>query len=377
MNLKSQQPEFDALRAKSNAPEVFINGRFLSQALTGVQRYSAELVKAADELIAAGDVPSALLGARFTLLAPPDAITSLPLKRIVTRQVGTRRGHTWDQIDLAWAARGGMLLSLANSGPVLHRQHLVVLHDAQAYRHPEFFSRSYLLVHRTLGRLFARTAQLATVSVFSRSELAWALGVAEESIAIIPNSAEHIRRIVPDETILTRLGLTQGHFFLALGTMSRNKNFALAIEASRLLRRPDYPLVVVGGGNQHVFGGDGFQTSDGIMAGRLSDEEIAALYKHATAFIFPSIYEGFGVPLLEAMSFGCAVIASNARAVVETCGDAAAYFDPMDARALAQLMEQRIAGEPPISQLLVRQERRLALYSWKRSARKLLDIIAR
>lgn len=363
------------MRDSTTHQEIYINGRFLSQALTGVQRYAAELVRAIDDLLVTGEMPPSLSNTRFTVLAPPDAATDLELKCVTIRKVGARRGHSWDQIDLALAARGKPLLSLANSGPVLHRRHLVVLHDAQAYRHPEFFSRSYLLVHRTLGRILSKTARLGTVSSFSRSELCWALGVPEASIAIIPNSAEHLLRIAPDETILSRLRLTTGKYFLALGTLSRNKNFALAVEASKRLQRPDHPLVVVGEGNKQVFGEDGFPASDVIVAGRLRDEEIAALYSHATAFIFPSIYEGFGVPLLEAMVFGCPVIASTAAAVMETCGDAASYFDPTDATALARLMQERIDGEPPLEVLTVRQNARLARYSWKRSATKLLDVL--
>lgn len=363
------------MSAKTEFREIFINGRFLSQSLTGVQRYAAELVTALDAAIGAGELPAPLANTRFTLLIPPDASASLPLQRIAVRRVGRLRGHAWDQIDLAWAARSGRLVSLANSGPVLHRRHLVVLHDAQVYRHPEFFSRNYLLLHRTLGRLLARTAQLGTVSAFSQKELASALGLPVERLAVIPNSAEHIRRIVPDESVISRLGLNSGRFFLALGTMTRNKNIALAVEASALLARADYPLVVVGGGNQKVFGGAERNAGGAIMAGRLNDAEIAALYGHATAFIFPSLYEGFGIPPLEAMVFGCPVLASTADAVVETCADAAAYFDPADARALAELMAHRIAGQPPLSELLPKQEARLARYSWKHSSQKLFNAL--
>lgn len=357
--------------------DIFINGRFLSQALTGVQRYAGELVKALDRLVAAGDVPEALSGASFTLLAPPNAIAPLPLEAIGYRQIGTRTGHAWDQLDLARAARRGLLISLANSGPVLHRRHFIILHDAQVYRHPEFFSRSYLTLHRTLGRLYARLAHMGTVSAFSRAELSQSLHIPAERFTVIPNSAEHIAGTVPDAGILARLGLTSGSYFLAVGSMTRNKNIALAIEASKLLARPDYPLVVVGGGNHQVFGDSGSAQANGaIMAGRLSDAEVAGLYQHATAFVFPSLYEGFGVPPLEAMTFGCPVLASTAGAVVETCGDAARYFDPHDAAGLSRLMAERIAGKPPLAELRARQDARLALFSWSGSARLLLDRLA-
>jgi glycosyltransferase involved in cell wall biosynthesis len=253
----------------------------------------------------------------------------------------------------------------------------VVLHDAQVYRHPEFFSRSYLALHRALGRLFARTAHLATVSNFSRSELAQALRLPIDAFTVIPNSAEHIRRSEPDERIIGKLGLKRGSYFMALGTMTRNKNLTLAIQASALLDRPDYPLVIVGGDNRQVFDDRDVKADRAVLAGRLHDTEIAALYKHASAFIFPSLYEGFGVPPLEAMAFGCPVIASTAAAVVETCGDGASYFDPHNAPALAELMRRRIAGEPPLALIAAEQEKRLQLFSWHRSARSLLDALVR
>ncbi|WP_199088315.1 glycosyltransferase family 1 protein [Bosea sp. ASV33] len=358
--------------------EIYINGRFLSQAVTGVQRYAAELVKALDRLVAEGSVPPGLAEATFTLLLPPNAERELRLTAIGQRRLGRLRGHAWDQVELAHASRQGVLVSLANSGPVLHRRHLIVLHDAQVYRHPEFFSRSYLALHRTLGRLYARTAHLGTVSAFSRKELAAALKLSQERFSVIPNSAEHIAATVPDHSILARLGIEPRRFFLAVGSMNRNKNITTAIEAARLLGRADHPLVVVGGGNHQVFGGSdgGTGATGAIFAGRLSDEEVAALYCHATAFVFPSLYEGFGLPPLEAMTFGCPVLASTAEAVVEVCGDAVRYFEPHDAERLSTLMRERIEGIPSLDLLAAAQGERLKLYSWQRSAQTMLEKLA-
>jgi glycosyltransferase involved in cell wall biosynthesis len=88
------------------------------------------------------------------------------------------------------------------------------------------------------------------------------------------------------------------------------------------------------------------------------------------------LYEGFGLPPLEAMTFGCPVLASTAEAVVEVCGDAACYFEPHDAAQLARLMEERIAGQPPLELLKAKQAERLKLYSWRQSARAMLERLA-
>ncbi|QPF87141.1 glycosyltransferase family 4 protein [Bradyrhizobium genosp. L] len=357
--------------------KIFINGRFLSQKLTGVQRYAAEIVKAMDGLLTSGDASALLQGAEWTLLAPLDASEELALSAIRIRNVGRLNGHAWDQLDLPRAAAGGRLISLANSGPVLHSDHLVVIHDAQVFRRPDFFSRRYLTVHRTLDRLLARRATIATVSDFSRRELAAVLNLSVERIPVFSNSAEHFAATKPDFAVLDRLGLAPNRYFLSVGSMTKNKNISLAIEAARRLDRPDVPLVVVGGGNNKVFQDNTAVADPGlILAGRLSDSEIAALYARALAFVFPSLYEGFGVPPLEAMLFGCPVIASTADAVRETCGDAAAYFDASNADELRQRMLERLAAGTITEDERSRQRERIAAFSWRKSAEGLLQFLS-
>jgi glycosyltransferase involved in cell wall biosynthesis len=196
------------------------------------------------------------------------------------------------------------------------------------------------------------------------------------AIPVFSNSAEHFAATVPDFGVIERLGLVPHRFFLSVGSMTRNKNISLAIEAAKQLGRPDIPLVVVGGDNNKVFSGGPTAGDAGVvLAGRLTDHEIAALYSRATAFVFPSLYEGFGVPPLEAMLFGCPVIATTADAVRETCGDAATYFDPLDAGNLCQRMLERVAAGTISDDERRRQKLRLATYSWSKSASDLLRFL--
>jgi glycosyltransferase involved in cell wall biosynthesis len=355
----------------------FINGRFLSQALTGVQRYAAEMVKAIDRTLASGRFPARLHDADWQLIVPPDTRELPSLKKIAIRKVGRLGGHAWDQFDLARATSGGRLISLANSGPVLHRDQIVVIHDAQVFRRPDFFGWRYRTAHRLIDRLLARNATIATVSNFSREELAEALDLSASAIPIFPNSAEHFASTERDYTILDRLSLRPNSYFLFIGSRTKNKNLSVAVRAVHLLNRLDVPLVIVGGNNSSVFQDNLDEASSNlILAGRLSDNEIAALYERASAFVFPSLYEGFGVPPLEAMLFGCPVIASTANAVRETCGDAAAYFDATDADALRALLQERLATGTISDEERSKQQNRIAIYSWQRSADALLQFLA-
>ena len=332
------------------------------------------MVKAIDRLVATDEIPGSIRLAGWTLLVPRDVRAGLELKNIQVLQAGSRTGHAWDQIDLARAARTGPLISLANSGPIFHHDQRVVIHDAQVFRHPEFFDRKYAFFHRRLGRLLAARAKLSTVSEFSRRELADVLALPANRMEVYPNSAEHLAGLTADLSILSRLQLNPGHFFLAVGSLKKNKNIRLAINAAQSLGRPDYPLVVVGAENERVFGHEDLAADQHVIfAGRLSDECLAALYQHATAFVFPSLYEGFGVPPLEAMLFGCPVIASDIGPARETCGDAAWYFSPTDASELSALMKARI-GKGALSETERRQQlERLSRYSWRSSALALLN----
>ncbi len=347
---------------------LFINGRFLTQPLTGVQRYAGNIVQAIDDMLEnESDWPR-------TFLVTPGFVADPGFRNVRHIGVGRRSGHIWDQITFRRAARGGVALGLANSTPVARTRSIAVLHDAAVFRHPEFFSPSYARAHTLLSRAIARTARLATVSKFSRNELAEILRIPSERIIVAPNGTEHMNGPV-DDTIVSQLGVGNRPFFLTLGNRTRNKNIALVALALRLLGPGRAKVVAVGDVDARVFGSDTLAAEqDFIAAGRLPDEQVRALMKHARALIFPSFYEGFGIPPLEAMHHGCLVLASTAGAVIETCGDAADYFDPSDASALARLMEKMLDADPvTLDARRVRGIERATSFSWKDSARTLLS----
>jgi glycosyltransferase involved in cell wall biosynthesis len=350
-------------------PTVFINGRFLTQPLSGVQRYGREMVRALDRRPGA-DV-------RYVLLTPQGADASdLDLQSIPVRPVGGGGGHLWEQTALAWAARHGQLLSLGGAGPILHPRQRVIIHDAAVFRHPEHFRRGYAAFHRALGRLLARRARLTTVSQFSRDELAMVLNRPASAITVVPNGADHLARAASDDHAFAALNLSGRPYFVALGNLAPNKNIAVMIRALGRLPDPDLRLVLIGADDPAVFDRSAPASDPRILfAGRRTDAEVAALLRGARALIFPSLYEGFGIPPLEAFAQDCPVIASDIPAVREVCGDAPDYFDPHDDATLAGRMAALLLARPPV-QRLAQGRARLALYTWDGSARRLESLLA-
>jgi glycosyltransferase involved in cell wall biosynthesis len=163
---------------------------------------------------------------------------------------------------------------------------------------------------------------------------------------------------------------------LAVSSQSRHKNLRLIVEAMRILGHRDWVYVLVGGSNTRVFG----QQSDGCTLGvrslgYVTDGQLRALYEHAACFVFPSLYEGFGHPPLEAMACGCPVVVSRAASLPEVCGDAAEYIDPADPKDLAMTLERVLGDEDLRRDLSRRGEAQARRFSWGRTARQVLEIL--
>lgn len=352
---------------------VFINGKFLAQRMTGVQRFAHGVVQALDESLAKANPD----GWRFVLLTPRSA-PAMPLRAIRQQPVGPQRIrlHAWEQFVLPWHARGGLLLSLAGSASLLHPRQVVTIHDAAIYDQPGAYTKPFVAWYRFLFAVAARRSPLLlTISEFSKERLARHLK-RRDRVVIVSGAASHMDRQTADGQLVERLGLGAGRYWLAVGSANPTKNFARLVEAfCQLPRSLDVRLVIVGGRNGSVFSGSRSELIEDdrlLWTGPVSDAELQALYQHALAFAFPSLYEGFGLPPLEAMSCGCPVAAARAASIPEVCGDAVLYFDPNSTTSIAEAL-RRLTEDDELRATLSRQGRRHAgRYSWDASAAQLL-----
>jgi glycosyltransferase involved in cell wall biosynthesis len=359
-----------------HASNLLINGRFLGRRATGVDRFAFETLRALDQLVELRD--PLVAGLRTEIVVPQAlACMSNPFRHIRLRASGKGGGLRWEQLELPQAASGQLLLNLCNSGPLLYRRQVTVLHDAAPTRVPDSYSRSFVAWYRLMAPRIGRVSKrVITVSEFSRRELSDAYRIPPGKIGVVPESGEHMLRVQQDEGAVAQT-LHGRPYVLAVGSLNRHKNFRLVAEAAHLIRDAQFDIVVVGGGDARVYG-TGQEALPAFVKhlGYVSDGELAALYRRAACFVYPSRYEGFGLPPVEALALGCPVIASRLPSVQEACGDAVLYTSPDDPAELARLLEQ-ITGDAALrASLRERGRARTAELTWRATAVKLIEEIS-
>jgi len=348
------------------------NGRFLTKRPTGVDRFAFESLHALDKLV--DEEPELFGNISLSLTVPANGVKVSPFKNIPIRYRGKTKGAIWEQFELPIQTSGKQLINLCNAAPMFKHKQTVVIHDATPLKFPETFSFLFRCWYRFLMPVIGKLAkQVCTVSEFSKKEITDNYGIAFNKIKVISESGEHIRRFVADESILTNYGLRKRAYILAVSSTAPHKNFKIIFEAFKHIKEPPFDVVIAGGVNPQVFAHNNEQLPEYVNhVGYVTDGELMALMANARWFVFPSIYEGFGIPPLEAMSCGCPVLASNAASIPEICGDAALYFDPFNAVELANLLMD-VSNQPDLHDHFVKKGReRAAEFTWNKAAYQLL-----
>lgn len=354
---------------------VYINGRFLGQNVTGVQRYAIELTKALDSMLDKHLNDNNSIS--FVLLVPPGNFNTPFLSNIKVKQVGWLSGHFWEQFELPIYTFGNFLVNFCNTGPVIKRDQIVTICDASVFSHPEGYSRLFRGWYKCLLPILGMVSKkIITISEFSKSELMRYCHIEPGKINVTLLGAPQGFETKPNTSYLNSCGLNSTPFVLAVSSMNPNKNFAGLLKALALLKDVRFKVAIVGGVNSKIFGTNVLCFPDFVKhLGYVTDSELRQLYGHAACFVYPSFYEGFGLPPLESMAAGCPVITSNVASLPEVCGDAVLYCDPTKPADIARKINLMMSDSCLRDDIRARGFKRIKQFTWDKCALQTYDII--
>jgi glycosyltransferase involved in cell wall biosynthesis len=355
--------------------KIYLNCRFLTQRVTGVQRFAFELCKALDVIL------ESLSEIEVVALMPNQAINpqyiNHEFKNIKIHKCGGLSGHLWEQLELPRYSRGSLLINFCNTAPLFKLKQSITLHDVIFMTNQDSQKLWFKLWYRLIARVTSLSAQtIFTVSQFSKAEIVRLLNVKPDRVVVLGN-APSLQNYTYAKDVFTRFKLENKKYFLMIGSNSARKNtqmvtklFASNHELSEVF------LVIVGGKYVNLGAVDELVADNLIYTDYIADSELRSLYAHAEALIFPSFYEGFGIPLVEAMAESTIVIASDIPVIREVCADSALYFDPHSINSLKQQI-MLLLDDPnaTLIKLKHKTQAQLVNYQWARFAKIMLETI--
>ena len=370
-------------RDEHRPARIYVNGRFLQQPITGIQRYGRELLRVWDDLIESGEIDSEQV--TIEVLVPRAKVDAPELRHIKVRQVGRFKGQLWTQLELPAQSRDGLLFSPDNLQPLLAPllgPSVVTVHDLTFKLFPQAHTTPFRLLYGLLISSGIRNAKaLITGTEAERTNILGHYPDAKDRIAVVHLGARSQQLVAANQDEKSDNKPTE-RYILWVGSLISRKNPQGAIDAAVLVnQKMRLPLIVVGSGHR------GMQKPEiripgnhGVIqfANRVSSsDDVVALYKNAVCLLFPTFYEGFGLPALEAMEYGCPVITSDIPVMREVCGDAALYCDPNDPGDIADKVRMLAQSSEMREQLRRRGLGRASQFSWERCARETFDVLHR
>lgn len=338
-----------------------VNTRFLAHELTGVQRYTTEVLR------------------RMNLSVRRVRPDQWPAEGV--------KGHLWEQFALPFLLNDGLLWNPTCPGPVAVRNQVVTVHDLTAIDRPEWFDTKYALWHRVLTPLaLHRCRHIIAVSKYTSARIQDRYGISDEKISVIHNGVDPRFQPSPADKVAQmrqRLDLPEGPYVLSLSAIEPRKNIHRILRVwNRVqgsLPRPMHLVLAGGAGRPTIFHDYSIDdVPDNVhFTGYVDDELLPDLYSGADAFIYPSLYEGFGLPVVEAMACGTAVVTSNTTSLPEVAGDAAVRVDPTSDDDLYDGFIEVLTDTTARQQYEKKGQERAATFRWDKTAQKTENILRR
>lgn len=356
-----------------------INATEIGRRRGGNESYLRGLVQGLEDL----NAPS-----KVTLLLTAEgmeAIKGSVSERFACQQIGVYRRiffYLWQQTTILRRLRPDWYLSTFFLPPITPCRAAVLVHDLSFRAHPEFYPASIALYMRLLtGWAIHQAERIIALSEFTQQELARFFPASTtKTVVVYPGVGRSFHpQSTRDNSVLRALGLAPG-YILAIGNIHPRKNLSRLLDAYECLghKRADIPPMVWVGLQRWRSEGlvERALATGVVLPGFVTEDDLPALCRQALMLVYPSLYEGFGLPPLEAMACGTPVIASNSTGLPEAVGESALLVDPSDVEALASSME-RLMDDGSLQEALRRRGiRRAQQLTWTRTAEKLLTALA-
>lgn len=342
-----------------------INGKFLTERITGMQRYAIEMTKELDEISTQGEL---------SIIVPASTKNIPNYKNITIVKYGGLKGIPWEQLCLPiYLYKKHMIgIHMLANAPIIKSGDVVVAHGVNNKVNPQFYKTNRDKIARLWHNIvyhfyFKHSHSIFTDSEFSKREILRTYQVRDEYIHIVHCAWQHMQRVKLDESVFDRYPeLSRGNYFFSMSSVNENKNFKWIAAVAEYNKNETF--AIAGGRSlQQYFDTNGIKKPDNLyFMGYVTDEEAKTLMTYCKAFLFPTFYEGFGMPPMEAMSCGAPAIVSDTPTMREVYGDAVYYIDPYNPDVS---LDEVLSGKVSSSYEL------LAKYSWKTSAKEFYSIL--
>jgi len=291
----------------------------------------------------------------------------------------------WEQIilpGLASSSKVDVLINPANTAPLRFGRNVMVIHDLAFLEHPEWFSQGFRVLYNLVVPRAARRAEsIITVSEFSRSRIIELLHVDPQKVHVVYQGKDSVFKPASDEEIArttSKFNISRP-YILFVGSIAPRKNLKTAISAYNLVRQrlsTMHTFVVVGVNSFQFPKMEVTAAPEGVMlVGYAGDDDLPGLYTGADVLVYPSLYEGFGLPPLEAMACGTPVITSNCSSLPEVVGNAGLMTDPTDVGALADAICSVLTDNQLAQTLSSRGLEQAGQFTWQKTAKRTLEVL--
>lgn len=341
---------------------IVINARFLTQKTTGVQRYAIEICKC---------LPKSIKGERIIFVAPKgELISKRELSAVNIKQFGNFKGHLWEQINLISFLRKNnnpILINFGGIGPIYYKNKITYIHDLAFKYYPETFSYLFQKAYNIFVPISAKNSlRVITVSNYVKKDIENNLNIKNIEVIYCAQSNHFIN-----------LNLKREKIILAVSSIDPRKNFNRIINAYQQIDT-DYKLYFVGAKSKSFskINIENESTNKNIIfTGYLSDDELIKLYNRTSVFIYASLFEGFGIPPLEAQACGCPCLVSNKTSLPEVYLDSVEYCEPQSIKSIKNKIEFLINNRQRREDLIEKGYKNIHRFSWDMSAKQLTSII--